>query len=426
MPVQFKSILRYIHPYAHLWPDPAAARNKTDLPLLNWEADTADNVRKVILKEYESIEPLVITRKGYTVSGISTEGGHPVITYRSPRFEREKEAIHAVIAAVGFGREKGRSYWEPDGLEYLRYAPGRRVVVISGCGDGGIVDVLRLRLDDFTHEAAVSALVSHVQSAGIAAEVAEVEVKAQKIVDEKLRGSYLDAQYRSMAQRLPDEIKSSILARLRGDTKVHLVSPYAVPFSAQAMPVNRMLLAILLTSDTVVGLEYHEGRTLEKGIEYEGGLPIVKLSDNPLPEDPIECEQVLLRHGPTPVVDAILPKSFVDNLRAKHSHFLSPTDMALRPFWPDNHFGPSSPPRASLPDLPKASPASGFGSQTPYDEILYCGAPLLKGKTTGTLGCFVSLKTGETGFLSTAHFLAEGEALGERIVARTGKSQRVV
>jgi hypothetical protein len=146
MPVQFKSILRYIHPYAHLWPDPSALRIKTHLPFLNWDADTAEKVRKAITEQFQSIEPFVITRKHHTVARISSEGGRPVITYRSPRYEREKEHIHTVIVTIGFGREPGRSYWEPDGLEYLRSGADRKVVVISGCGDGGIVDVLRARL----------------------------------------------------------------------------------------------------------------------------------------------------------------------------------------------------------------------------------------------------------------------------------------
>lgn len=61
-----------------------------------------------------------------------------------------------MILAVGFGLERRmepisfRSYWEDDSLHQGMTLPGREMhVFVSGTGDGGLIDTLRICLRDF-------------------------------------------------------------------------------------------------------------------------------------------------------------------------------------------------------------------------------------------------------------------------------------
>jgi hypothetical protein len=69
----------------------------------------------------------------------------------------------AVILAVGFGLEREIaevpwiSYWHNDSLHQVSFKGSARHL-ISGCGDGGLTDLLRIRLRNFKHEEVSSLL----------------------------------------------------------------------------------------------------------------------------------------------------------------------------------------------------------------------------------------------------------------------------
>jgi hypothetical protein len=70
---------------------------------------------------------------------------------------RDIAPCEVVVYAVGFGTEIGgdESYWRNDRLAQtdLEFTGNKKIrYVVSGAGDGGLVDVFRLTIRDFRHE----------------------------------------------------------------------------------------------------------------------------------------------------------------------------------------------------------------------------------------------------------------------------------
>jgi hypothetical protein len=71
-----------------------------------------------------------------------------------------------VIVCVGFGKEKPfggvrvPTYWENDSLHQIDFVDGQHILV-SGTGDGGLVELMRLMIVDFDHGRILETLAAH-------------------------------------------------------------------------------------------------------------------------------------------------------------------------------------------------------------------------------------------------------------------------
>ena len=156
---------RWLHPRIYDWPEPGALEPRTDLPLLNWQAGRAQDVALEIRDQWDRelssnarLLPPLYGRKVTAV--IPTDGQDLLLRHQSCRDAQAASQDHFrfIILAVGFGIEKadgkgdaGRvSYWsDADSLEELK--PGMNVL-ISGYGDGGLADLMRLCLVNFRQD----------------------------------------------------------------------------------------------------------------------------------------------------------------------------------------------------------------------------------------------------------------------------------
>ena len=76
------------------------------------------------------------------------------------------QLYHCAIVAVGFGIEKGlepavasNSYWMVDSFEQVRPdRPKPYRVLVTGCGDGGLTDLMRLCSMAFRHDEVVASI----------------------------------------------------------------------------------------------------------------------------------------------------------------------------------------------------------------------------------------------------------------------------
>jgi hypothetical protein len=156
---------RWLHPNLfQRWPDDGWDVTGTDLPVMNWYADYACNVGELLWSKFRAYHRL-------QDAGVSHD---EVVLVRDVRIEPagtgwnacyclqgdsqyRTSAFDAIIAAVGFGAEPAMRdaaasvYWLDDALE--REDPHRLDVryLISGTGDGGLTDLLRIRLREFRH-----------------------------------------------------------------------------------------------------------------------------------------------------------------------------------------------------------------------------------------------------------------------------------
>jgi hypothetical protein len=151
---------RHLHPNVYNWPAEGALIDETDLPLLNWKADTADGVAQALLTDWNKLKANlgIEVRTGVTAMVRGFGPGGRRVTIISPRLD--ELTFDIVILATGFGLERTiapqplRSYWRDDALHQpeLESRDGPTHYLVSGNGDGGLVDILRLRLRDFRHE----------------------------------------------------------------------------------------------------------------------------------------------------------------------------------------------------------------------------------------------------------------------------------
>lgn len=167
--LQKSGVHRFIFPRIAEWPQGHCLDEAAGLPLLTWNASSADKVLTQIRQGYDRICKMAGNRlnllAGRRVSSIRDEEDGIVITTDNDPMGRK---YCAVIAAIGYGLDNkngGPSYWEPDTLSEQHDV--RRRVLIAGTGDGGLTDAIRAKLSSrpsgagHPHEHLLRRLASH-------------------------------------------------------------------------------------------------------------------------------------------------------------------------------------------------------------------------------------------------------------------------
>ena len=248
---------RWLHPNLfQRWPDDGWDVTGTDLPVMNWYADYASHVGELLWSKYRAyhrLQPGAPRDAVILVRDVRIEAAGSVWNvcyslqgdnhYRTSPFD-------AVIAAVGFGAEAAMRdaaasvYWLDDALE--REDPHRLDVryLISGTGDGGLTDLLRIRLREFRHHHLRELLLR--LNAGrpqLRDEILAGDAAAPADADDRLAvsGRFLD-----VAARTPAGL---ILRDRRITTSALITNREGVPLPRGAWRVSRFLAAMLLEHD---------------------------------------------------------------------------------------------------------------------------------------------------------------------------------
>lgn len=207
--------IRWVYPHLYDWPEPGSERLDAGLPLLDWRAALACDVADQLEAKWKALSELARIKVHPGVRSIGLHPGAPrVVTWNKGGPRRGKFA--AVILAVGFGLERKVentpwvSYWRDDSLHQVSLE-GRTHHLISGCGDGGLIDLLRVCVRDFRHEKLIDRFLARVPAP---------TRERLRAIDEEARhardpGDYLDEQYRALD--VPQEVDDA-LGPLRDDT----------------------------------------------------------------------------------------------------------------------------------------------------------------------------------------------------------------
>lgn len=329
---------RFLHPNIYDWPKSGWGKPDTSFPYLNWECGTADQVAKKLLQQWdelardfqiEVVKPVEVflggwsaRRRQLTISRSRYHGGGtPADTSSLRKWCNTSHEFDTVILAVGFGREKvmpsqpERSYWRDDALHQpeLNGTGERTSYLVSGNGDGGLIDLLRLRLREFRHEDLAAELEASAGTDDLPALVEELTRIEDLALAERSRNGDPDPIVNSSYKRLVsnemseavrravDKVDEALCAKLRSDTTVtfnFVRSPLAVDSSI----LNRFVVSRLLDRDehlavvpgrvhSVVGAE----PALRVDFEQEGGA--LQRTFN----------RVVLRHGAASAMEAHYP-----------------------------------------------------------------------------------------------------------------------
>jgi tetratricopeptide (TPR) repeat protein len=325
---------RFIHPHIYDWPRLHSEENDANLPLLNWRAGRAADVTKQLKRAWEAIpkDNIEIFEGSTEVSlGNIAPGERPEVYWKSRT--PNKKPFDAVILALGFGKEISipglptPAYWEEDKIGQNNKARGVTKYLVSGCGDGGFVDLLRIRLQNFRHERIIQDFISKVNDKdglNLKNELIDIEENAKASQDD----GWLNEEYKKL--HIPPELDNVIIASLRTDTTAVLNGPNEFPITHKACILNRLLVSRLL----YYGTEYLAG-DLKCG-RHQGGSPgYVAIFSNGEEHD---FDRVIVRHGTIPATDS-LPEIAA---RARWLKGIDYRDATRWPIWPPVTFDLSS------------------------------------------------------------------------------------
>ena len=354
---------RWLHPNVYDWPSPEATNDDAGLPLLNWRAGLADDVVRQIeegwnvLPERGAIE--VVCRAEITDLGSGTPRR---LTWNAPGHRSGKFAL--AILAVGFGLERRipgippLSYWDNDNLHQASRTGGKRYL-ISGTGDGGLVDLLRVRLRDFRHDQVLSTFLSSPVLKPVADRLLDIEEDA-RTQEGRRAGSSREVLYDAYsALDVPEEVDKAIEARLRTDgTTVVLNGLDASPYTLGAAILSRFLASRLLVR---FGVPYRPGRFSEP--KKVGDAFEVQFATGA----PVTFDVIVGRHGPEPALEREFPAIWgkcADKMRA-----LSELDQTRSPIYGETFKrepgGGSAPVGGSSSGTSTSEPRAEDGAEAP-------------------------------------------------------------
>jgi hypothetical protein len=327
------SHLRWLHPHIYEWPKPGSENSRAGLPLLDWTEGLAFEVVAKLLpgwaalaKAYNielhcGIRNLGVDRTAdgkYLLrwngegpsppsNALSTPSGRGTWGSRSGSRMRI-QPFDIVILAVGFGVETANnqfpmisSYWYEDNInrdDRFTSKPVSRVL-ISGTGDGGLIDLLRYSFRHFRHERILTDFQNNWLSRPgdmdrIKEKIIEIEKHAWSLFKVgQPYAAYLNLSYRDLADSLV--LKADI--PIRKNIQPVLTGKGALPLNLQSAPINRFLFSL-------TNAEYIPGPIVSTQCDQNGKNCEVTFADGL--QD--KFDEVVIRHGPTPAVKKYFPE----------------------------------------------------------------------------------------------------------------------
>lgn len=289
---------RWIHP--NYFTAGIGVDDWTSLPIMNWKSDTADKVARLLRLKFNSylssLESNIDIIYNSKVTGISLQYDHrflnPISSIRSiDSVEGKKHpgdrSFDLTIIATGFGDDsikqevKGGksistpSYWKK--VKKIRTKDKVKLnLLISGCGDGGLVELFNACLTDFKHQDHIR-LVTLLPSRSVKwfmqqqddfhREIAEIEelkdhdfqwIKMNSKITGSLRRFKINEikkiemriakTYRAFAKdfdKFQPEISKLIKSHIDKNQKIYLNSRSCTPYNPFTAVWNKMFLAVL-------------------------------------------------------------------------------------------------------------------------------------------------------------------------------------
>jgi hypothetical protein len=270
LPLQHGSDSRWLHPQIYNWPGDRSEMNVAMLPVMNWTAARASDVVVQIMTEWKAsvgralLKPRLFCNARHlqvTESAANKLSIEWVGEQRDPRNgvmkeDSQSEATGAaedfdlVVLAVGFGieRDDAISYWRNEQLGQPSLNHPEKTFLVSGQGDGAMIDLLRLRISHYRPDRILDELFSSRRQL-----LSALEALYRRSLTAR-RPFSLFAPFEALIEQ-PDEVGEQFRAacddlrkRLRRDTNVILhmrQQSFAAIFGPGTSFQNRLLVYLL-------------------------------------------------------------------------------------------------------------------------------------------------------------------------------------
>lgn len=271
---------RVIHPSISRWPAEDLELT-TKFRVLDWSAGPCSNVIATLRDQWNQYIKPVPTDTGYRfipkrkITSLLCFKGEVTFEFDSDS-DSPAPKYDIVLVTTGFGHElevagaPRVSYWTPDKVDMWRRS--RAKVIVSGCGDGGLIDALRLVHGHFNdgrlalevahtidnHGDGTKELIAQAEDKALLAAksikcISTPKKKAQSdrqvgkaFEDESVVGPLSDL-YELLASKLPPAVETllsqSYEAARCARGQVTLVSLQSRPFGPYAAPIHKLMVA---------------------------------------------------------------------------------------------------------------------------------------------------------------------------------------
>ncbi len=330
---------RFIHPNIYDWPNAGWSAGETALPFMNWSAGSASAIVRRLRREIQKYvdREEIDLRVGMSAFDLKRDGTAWVASWdqngtgHGPGAElRAQRVFDVLLVTVGFGQETASppfsqfGYWEPDNLR--GQLAGGGTAFISGCGDGGLTDAIRMLLDQFSH-AEIEQLADHQAVHALYPAILQIERSTETIEDgQQLTDAYLRLE-------VPQEFDQLLERKLRQGVSVVLNGQGVAPFARSSCALNRFLVSRLIRLGRVT---YRRGAVTEENLrrEVDDGQVVVSIDH----EGDVHAKFALKRQGPDAELQKVLPeiwKRLAHRRKvAKEAPYAS--DTSRHPVWPED------------------------------------------------------------------------------------------
>lgn len=295
------AIHRELHPNIIFWPaqDPVPT---TALPFLNWAQAPAKQVVEELIEEWDESfgrkvrmvfgEAIAVTSYGDSVNVELADGG--ILT------------ANICVLATGFkdervfGSLRSPSYWSPSAI-----SDQESTVLVSGSGDGGLIDVLSPILGTDVTRAAHK-LATSLRDSPLKKDIAEIEARREAARIGGTRDSADPCLFYANVPIPPDaaqELEKFLRSKQKlVNREIVFVHKSTSPYSYTAAPINKLLLGHFSSPPRPI-VQSIRGSLRQVGTKHElhaEGGAYQEL------DPPAGYEKTVVRHGADPGVKDIL------------------------------------------------------------------------------------------------------------------------
>jgi tetratricopeptide (TPR) repeat protein len=340
MRLQRGNTSRYVHPWITSWPFESLDKIATDFPFLNWVASETRDVIFQIERDWSEMIAIAPRRFGGSIEirdrcRVETAGPRR-LTWNKNAFEYQ--SFDRVVLAVGFGEEKSlageafRSYWQDDSLHQGAGRSGDKPhYLVSGCGDGGLIEATRLCLKDYNHGQFLYHLAKRLDADPLRSDLRKVEVDSLDQQHDDV-GIFQWTEYQRL--KLGEGIATWLDDQVRKDVDVTLGGRGATPLGHRSSPINRLAVFLLMTEVKMIKYQQYS-----INVEVRpGGRRRVSFERNTARNVVAVFDEVIVRHGPEPIVGCFLEEDVLARLRSRNEN----DELTTHPHW-DLSFYPELP-----------------------------------------------------------------------------------
>ena len=349
MHLQMGCTTRWLHPRVYDWPAVGWQAPDADLPLLNWHAGDAAAVATSLVQGFDTVAERTSTlRMHKRVRNIELHRRGD--QWRVLRFDGARnvdEAFDIVILAIGFGIERDvpfaprLSYWRLDTLDQtpLDAEDASLTYLVSGNGDGGLIDVLRSHQRAFDHKRIIEDYLEGFGMKKIERRLLAIEKHAHALArtNEQSADAYLTEEY---ARLEVPHVDATLAERARSSVRVVLLGRSVHPVSVRSAIHNRFLVSRLLYGHKLGenAVQYRVGslKSVEPaGFRFRGLLE--GTTETSLGRvQAIEVDRVVVRHGAV----SPLQRHFPEVWKRMTTDATPPDPTMPEPLWPKDFWTP--------------------------------------------------------------------------------------